>query len=96
MSDNTNVSISSGSTYTLDNDDTVGSLSGAGTIAVPYGMTLTSNASSNSTFSGNAYVLFSSTALLDLSILYAPCFESRSLLATPCLSNIKKGVKSTK
>ena len=53
LSDNTNVSIASGSTYTLDNDDTVGSLSGAGTIAVPSGMTLTSNASSNSTFSGN-------------------------------------------
>ena len=53
LSNSSNVSIASGATYTLDNDDTVGSLSGAGTIAVPSGMTLTSNASSNSTFSGN-------------------------------------------
>ena len=53
LSNSSNISVASGSTYTLDNDDTVGSLSGAGTIAVPSGMTLTSNASSNSTFSGN-------------------------------------------
>ena len=53
LSNNSNVSVAAGATYTLDNDDTVGSLSGAGTIAVPSGITLTSNASSSSTFSGN-------------------------------------------
>ena len=35
LSNNSNVSVAAGATYTLDNDDTVGSLSGEGTIAVP-------------------------------------------------------------
>ena len=54
------------------------------------------NKASNSTFSGNAFVLKISIALLDLSTLYEPCFKSLSLFATPCLSYNKKGVKSIK
>ena len=65
-------------------------------IRLPFASPEKVNSASNSTLLGNALVLLISIALFVLSTLYEPCLESLRIFATPCLSNIKKGVKSIK
>ena len=52
LSDSTAVRIASGATYDVDATDTVGSLSGAGTVDIASSQVLTAGNSSNQTLSG--------------------------------------------
>ena len=65
-------------------------------MSYPFGTPLKVIITSNSTFLGNARVLFKFIALLVLSRVYLPCFFADKRPMTPCASLMKNEVASTK